>query len=998
MGAQLVFAAFPPATGATTRTNFTVTPWDNRQGLPHRTVISLAQARDGYLWVGTYQGLARFDGIRFTVFDEDEAPGLSSGSIAALFADSHGNLWVGTDAEGTMLIKDGQVRPLDIGSRGREGRLVAGCEDTNGVVWLATANGQLCRYRDGHMDVWSRPEFMNARSVIIEPAGRLVLATFNALFALDPAAIESGKDLPPSLTFVVRGRIDYLLASHTAGFWLLANNSVRQLQFKQADLEALRDFGPYPWTNAPVWSACEDRAGNLIVGTQDRGLTWFDAQGNSVNLTGGNGLTHSTVLALCMDREGGLWVGTDNGGLNRVKRQLFGVLPVTRGDAMQTVCAAGDGGLWFAASGGELRHLRGGELQAFGPEQGLVNPNVRSICADRAGKIWVGTFGSGLLQVVGDKVQPAPQADRLPRNISVLHEDRQSQLWVGTDRGLARWDGRAWKAFSAADGLANGQITALADDAAGNLWIGTAGGLSRLRGGEIRTFHKADGLPTESVSALLADADGALWVGTRGRGLAKFAEGKWTRFTKRDGLASDSINYLAQDAAGDLWIGSAAGLTRLETRALVEFARGRTQKLRCRTYVETDGLLTRECSAGSQPAAARGGDGTMWFCTTRGLASVNPAELSPNTNQPPVRIEAVFVDDAQQNTNAFRLDWPSTITLSAGRKRLEIHYTSLNLLTPEQTRFRYKLEPFETDWTEAGDTRVAHYSKVPAGEYRFQVTAANEDGIWNETGAVLGVVVEPPFWQKRWFIALTAVILLGSIVGTVHLISTQKLQRQLAHLRQQEALEKERARIARDLHDQLGANLTQISLLGEMAESDKDVPEEVEASAKQIVQTARQTSAALDEIVWAANPANDTLDSLVTYCCKYAQEYLALAGLSYRIEAPDHLPATPIAPEVRHNLFLAFKESVNNIVKHAQATTARVRLTHDAGSFTFEIEDNGRGLAKGDWHKGRNGLRNMRKRMEDVGGAFHAGPAPERGTVIRLTARLGPRAPTHNQN
>jgi signal transduction histidine kinase len=220
-------------------------------------------------------------------------------------------------------------------------------------------------------------------------------------------------------------------------------------------------------------------------------------------------------------------------------------------------------------------------------------------------------------------------------------------------------------------------------------------------------------------------------------------------------------------------------------------------------------------------------------------------------------------------------------------------------------------------------------------------------------------------------------------------VSTQNLQRQLETLRQQEAVEKERSRIARDLHDQLGASLTQVALLGELVESDRNLPDEVEDHARQICQTARETTLALDEIVWEANPSNDTLDSLITYSCKYAQEYLALAGLRYRLDVPETLPAAPILPDVRHNVFLAFKEAVNNIVKHAQASAAQVRLRLEPNRFTLEIQDNGRGLTEPDDKSGRNGLRNMRTRMEDIGGEFSIGPAPEGGTLVRLTAPLG---------
>jgi signal transduction histidine kinase len=252
--------------------------------------------------------------------------------------------------------------------------------------------------------------------------------------------------------------------------------------------------------------------------------------------------------------------------------------------------------------------------------------------------------------------------------------------------------------------------------------------------------------------------------------------------------------------------------------------------------------------------------------------------------------------------------------------------------------------------------------------------------------------VLPPFWQTWWFLSAAALGLLGLIVGTVHYVSTQKLHRQLEGLRQQEALEHERARIARDLHDQLGANLTQVALLGEMAETDKDIPDEVGAHARQISHTARDTTRALDEIVWTVNPSNDTLDGLINYVCKYAQEYLALTGLRYRLDVPSQLPNTPISPELRHNVFLAAKEAVNNVVKHSKGTEAWLRLRLEPAQFSLEIEDNGAGLPPGAREKGRNGLRNMRKRMEDIGGSFDLDPGVEGGTRVRLTA------PLHKQN
>jgi signal transduction histidine kinase len=292
------------------------------------------------------------------------------------------------------------------------------------------------------------------------------------------------------------------------------------------------------------------------------------------------------------------------------------------------------------------------------------------------------------------------------------------------------------------------------------------------------------------------------------------------------------------------------------------------------------------------------------------------------------------------------------------------------------------MDGHETSWTDAGNERVARYPKLPPGNYRFQVIAENEDGVWNDTGSVLAVTVQPYFWQTNWFRAVAIIFVLAVVAASVRFILTQKFRRQL---RQQASLEKERSRIARDLHDQLGANLTQVALLSEMAVADKNSPADVEDSAQQISETARETTRSLDEIVWAINPANDTLEGLANYAGKYAQDYFALAGLRYRADLPSQLPAVNIPPDVRHNVFLAFKEAVNNVVKHAQASEAWIRLRLSPENFILEIEDDGKGVSNLDEKQNRNGLRNMKKRMADIRGEFSIAAGANGGTIVRLT-------------
>jgi ligand-binding sensor domain-containing protein/signal transduction histidine kinase len=958
---------------------------ESEELLPQSSVIAMTQTRNGYLWLGTVKGLVRFDGTRTEVFDQFNTPGLSDSTIVHLFEDSRGGLWVGTEKAGVVLIKDGKVIPQKIGQGGVTSRIASSCEDANGAVWFFTSVGGLYRVRGEQVESMQfRDERLGWRpSVIAEKGGAVWVGTDQALRRIAPdATFENGRF---ASTVATVESLNFLFASPHGGHWRFTNGRIQKWNANVME----RDIGAYGWNQYKtlINAVVEDTQGNLYVGTHGEGVYCYKTSGEVAHISGPDVLNHNTIFSLWLDRDETLWVGTDGGGLNRLIPKRFETFPTTLGKTVQLVCEDGEGGMWFSYNGGGLNYWKGGVLKEFGMEQ-LGNVNVRSVLVDHNKSIWMGgIFGGGLFRYENGKFAAAVGMKAFKPHVQAMFEDRAKNVWVGAEEGLLRWDGRTWRPYTKRDGMTANSVRAVTEDGSGNLWIGTdGGGLNRLHGEKFTSYRQAsNGLPSDSITALLADAEGNLWVGTSGNGLARLRNEKWTQFTKRDGLSGNSITYLIEDGEGFLWIGSNEGLMRVEKKSLNDFADGPAESIQVRTFRKADGLPTKECTTGSQPAACRTRDGHLWFPMTKGLVEVNPVRLQRDTNAPPILIESVLVDDEPQNKNALQVPWTQEVVIPARKERLEIRFTSLNLASPERARFKYRLENHETKWTETRE-RDVRFTKLPSGEYRFQVTACNEDGVWNPTPATLAIIVEPPFWQKWWFLTICAMSVLGAIVGIVYFISTQKLQRQLVQMRQQEALEKERARIARDLHDQLGANLTQVSLLGEMVETDKDLPQEVEEHAKQISQTARITAAALDEIVWAANPSNDTLEGLVTYACKYAQEYVAVAGLSYRLEAPEKLPAAVIPPDVRHNVFLAFKESVNNVVKHAQAKSVKVRVRLEQSNFIFEIEDDGRGIAPADRAKGRNGLLNMAKRMEDVGGRFSFEPGAQGGTLVRLIA------------
>jgi ligand-binding sensor domain-containing protein len=716
------FAAIFSATAgaaAPSDSPFIVDAWSTDRGLPGSAVISVSQTRDGYLWLGTQYGLVRFDGIRFNVFDEENTPGLNNDQIVRLFEDSHTNLWIGTDSGGVALEKGGRIKNFAIGHSGHEGRLVSACEDVSGAVWLYTADAHLGRYQNGKMEVWDFNFKSPAvcRMIVAEKSGPLWIGEDWGMFSFHPSNFT-----PPAFAIeqLIRvERLDYILASQRGGTWRLINGRVQKWGSNQLE----KDFGPCPWTNV-VTSACEDEDGNLIIGTLGAGVFWYEADGKYQQISTEQGLSKEYVLSLCMDSEGNLWVGTDGGGLDRIKRKIFNSPPGLHPWNAQSVSEDTPGGFWVAFGALGASYWRTNSARDF--HVGRYQ-DAWEVLADHQQQVWAGTRDDGLFLFQTNHFQPAPGAETLGPQIFALFEDRDGQLWVGAQNGLAHWNGRDWKIYTTRDGLSGNVVSAVAEDAAGNLWIGTEGnGLDCFKDGKFSAYQQAtNDLPGNGISCLYVDNDGDLWIGTSGHGLARFRQGKWAAYSSHDGLVSDSISYIIEDGEGYLWVGSNLGLMRIPKKSLDDLENGTVKTIACRTYVETDGLPTRECSSGSQPAANRTSDGRLWFPTTKGLAYVNPAELKPNLQPPLVMIESVLVDGQEQKTNRLGSAWQQSIVIPPGHDRLEIHYTGLDFSGPNEVRFKYRLEGHETAWTEAGDTRVAFYNKLPPGNYRFYVEACN---------------------------------------------------------------------------------------------------------------------------------------------------------------------------------------------------------------------------------------------------------------------------------
>lgn len=961
--------------------NYSTRLWQMEDGLPHNIVQAITQTRDGYLWVGTREGLARFDGVRFQPVElSSESP---HPSVRCLVEGADGSLWIGTEDAGLFRSQAGRISRLPAPDGARTYSVYA-LHRSGDALWIASSAGVL-RWADDALQRQS--DFRNlVESLCVDPAGGVWLAG-DGLRRLDGAAekypVRAGA-LPRDV------RVAYCNPGGT--FWLAAESrGLTEL------CDGVAAYHHKAEGRAGFVSAIlQDHSGVLWVGTY-LGLSWF-VDGVFVNETEPDDPTYH-IFAIFEDREGGVWVGSE-AGLTRYAPKAF--KSYTRRDGLTlpsvvTVCASRDGSIWVGQHGGGLSHFVDGRFVPFGRAEGLSSEFVMALCEGRDGSLWVGTdYGNALNRIQdGQVTHYGPAQGFVTAVATALVEDGGGRLWIGTRDGLQCFEEGRFTNYLTGHGLSHNKINALCPGGAGGLWIGTSGGLSRWRDGVFTNLAATAPQLKTTILSLHEDGDGILWIGTLGDGLFRFHDGQTRVFSLHTGLFSDSIYAVLEDHRGNLWLNSSRGVFRVAKAGLDAVAAGRQPKVSSIAYGKADGVIgIGQYREVTQPAACKSRDGRLWFRTTQGVAVVDPARITPNETPPPVVIEEIIAD--RQPLAHSPPSAPDTpVIVPKGRGELEIRFTALSLRAPEKNSFRYQLEGVDPDWVEAGNRRSAYYNKVAPGDYRFRVAACNNDGVWNEAGATVRLHVEPHFWETPWFFATCTMLAIGGIVSAAAGVTRARMRRELQRLEQQHAIERERARIARDMHDELGAKLTRISFQGASARRGLENPAIAGPQIEKMAQTARELVASLDEIVWAVDPENDTLENLVRYICRHAGEFFENSPVACEFAIPTALPAHRLASDARHSLFLATKEALTNVLKHAQARRVRIQVTPRGGELEIEITDDGVGIpeaaapaeAAASGRRAGHGLANMRERLAALGGRAEI-TRLETGTRVRFIVPL----------
>ena len=975
-----------------------VDTWTTDNGLPQSSVTALTQTPDGYMWLTTQEGLVRFDGVRFTVFNRTNTPAITNNRMSGAFADRRGRIWMSTE-EGqilsyekgafTVAMKAGEV-PADLRSRffaDPDGDVIFSVNHRNRRD--GTASYKHYRHKDGRfvpmaIDGVTEHDYL----VLSDKEGGLWFAGGQRL-----QRFKSGVTRTYDFSGFGAGNINALAYEDRHGnLWVSYTGVGRQL------LVRIRNgrIQGFPTPLGPLSDIAEDPQGRLWVSLFNKGIYRIrDAVSDEL----GTNLLEPVLLTdrianigygfLAPDREGGMWVGT-NGGLVRLSPETFRTFSRHDGlpeENVYPILEDRGGRIWAGLWENSLVRYENGRFTTVLRTEETYYPT--SLFEDRSGRLWVGTIADLFYLVDGTLVKFTSQAGFSAKaEFSVISQDADGNLWFGTSLGLSRYAGGKATVFTKADGLPDDYIVALLQARDGTIWIGTRGGLASIAGGRITAFTTADGLASNSIRSLYEDGDRVLWIGTYDGGLTRLKGGKFTRVSKNEGLSSNGVFCILEDAAGWLWMNSNQGIYRARKQDVHDVADGRIRSLTAIAYNRQDGLLNVEGNGGRQPAGIRARDGTLWFPTAEGIATVNPATININRLAPRTLIEAVLIDrvGVSPETLHSALQGGSGIVLQPDQNNLEIAYTGISFVNSEQVKFKYKLERLDPDWNEVGTRRTAYYSYLRPGTYTFHVMAANRDGLWSADTAAVTITVLPPFYLTAWFLATCAVTMLA-LLWSAHRYRMHQVRH--AFEMTLEARVGERTRIARELHDTLlqgfhGLLLrfqTVSHLLPERANEAKDLLDSA------IVQAAASITEGRDAVQGlraSALETNDLAQGISHLGNELAGNALRPASFSVAVEGVPR----QLQPILRDEIYKVAAEAIRNAYRHADARHIEVELHYGPDELRLRVRDDGTGIdpavLASHGTQGHFGLRGLSERAALAGGKVTIRSKVGAGTEVEL--------------
>jgi len=938
--------------------------WHVEDGLPQGNVRTIAQAPDRSLMIGTSEGIASFDGIRFTPFPLRAANGVKNEPVNSILYGRSGELWIGTDDRGVLLESGREVITLseDNGFHGE--RIRALHEDQQGNIWVATQNG-VERIHQGKIEaLYSMgPVSGDLTAPFAEDGnGRTFIVTSNGVFLWD-----GGKASKFSLAARL-GTASAIYGDSKGTVWVGMTLGILKLTALANGGYAQQEI---PVNRGLITALAEDHQGNLWAGTKGKGIYRVAPSGSVATWTTGEGLADDTIHTLFADDEGNLWMGMLSGGITRWRKGPL--LPFGQPEGFAASFAAnvlGDsrGDTWLGSWGNGLWKLHAGDLRKQ-PLPGMPeNAHVRALAEDQKGNILIGTWFHGIYRFDGKSFQRFLTGNEsLGNAVSVIASDRQGNLWVGTYKGLIRYSNGIPGKKNEEVFLPGKLVTSLKEDRDGSLVVGTFDGLYRVKDGGLQAIASKDGLSNTFILSVSQDRAGGIWIGTKAGGIDFLNGSAAVHLGLLAGIPEHPVFSVLEDNDGQLWFSTTRGLLKVKRADLMAAVSGKQKSVESVMLGKNDGMRSSECGGPSQPPASASRDGSLWFATAKGFVHTAPTEGSPDLPPLNPRIADVLAGKTPSPSR-------DSVVLRSGQRDLQIAYEAIRLSNPLQLQFRYKLEGYDRDWTVAG-TREVHYQNLPAGHYRFLVTARDAGQPWSEKVAELGVIQRPFFYQTIWFYMVACAGVLGAVFVLVRWREFQLKGR----LR---LIVEERSRIAREWHDTLMAGLAAISWqLEATGDQFRRKEDQASASLELARNMVRHCQAEGRRIIWDLHDAESSVGTLSEALSK------ALDSVQRKCNAEMKLSVrgteASLSPIMVHHLVCICQEAVSNALRHASPTRIQVALEYSGYQMVLSVSDDGKGFRHdGLAAPGHFGLSVMEERTRKIGGEIQIQSAVGSGTQV----------------
>jgi PAS domain S-box-containing protein len=773
-------AAAETAGAALQNSEWLIKAWQTEDGLPENSATAMVQTPDGYLWFGTFHGLVRFDGVHLTVFDRNNTPELLSSSIVNLHLDKRGRLWISTYG-GLILHEGGRWQVLARDERGKQEYIRTFTERENGDILLTKFNGKIVEFSNGRFTELPPPlegrpsEYFGC----VDELGQWWAVQNKFVGRWD------GRAWVPMITVSASADSVGCARAKDGGVWLLAGQELHKYAHgKEVSVVRLLE------RPGGFWNMAEDSRGNVWICTSDKGLCQVSPDGRMQRWNEDNGLSYHAVRFAYEDTENNIWIGTSGGGLMRFKPrrlQSFGIESGLSERVVRSVWPAQGGGLWIATFGQGLFRLGGTTITNVQIPDWTNNSYDETVLADNTGRIWLGTYHHGLWVSQENGFERILSGKTGGNTVVALFEDARGRIWMSGGREVSVFDSGAFHTYPNEQELSPGGVCCFGEDRDNVIWLSNIRGLFRLEKERFVEVQDKEGRSISGIDCIQSDADGCLWLGSMRDGLIRYRNGSFSRIERDAGLPVTRVNGIVEDQDGFFWLTSNRGLVHVRRKDLESAAEGRGTRLFCQLLDTSDGIPSVEFAGGQQPTCAKDANGRLWFATLKGVAMVDPAKFRINTHPPPVAIEEVVYHinagpgaEHAKTERRERSPFVERLSLPAGSRNIEIHYTALNFTGPEKVRFQVRLRSRGPRWQEVGNRRVAYFDELRPGENVFEVRAANDDGVWNETGASLGFTLAPLFWQTMWFRASVWVGMVGEgflILALFHAMARRRRAR-----------------------------------------------------------------------------------------------------------------------------------------------------------------------------------------------------------------------------